>query len=194
MMRLGMSPYIAHLIVSGDLKLAFWMCIGAGLTDVLDGYIAKRIPSQRSVFGSFLDPLADKTLVTFTSVALAYTGLVPSWLVVLMITRDVALVTGAAIYRYRSMPAPVTLARFVDVNHVKTLEIRPLTSSKLNTALQLGLAATAITHGAFAWPPEIALTTLIWGVFGTTWWSGISYLIAGSKLHRLRKQAERKDI
>ncbi|GAV00664.1 hypothetical protein RvY_11482-2 [Ramazzottius varieornatus] len=75
--RIGLTPYIGYLILHQDFRLACGVAFFAGLTDLADGYIARKFPSQRSNAGSFLDPLADKLLVTTVVITLTMVHLIP---------------------------------------------------------------------------------------------------------------------
>ncbi|VDK31452.1 unnamed protein product [Taenia asiatica] len=76
-LRIGSIPLIVSLIIKQDLLSAAMLAAVMGLTDAADGYIARRFPSQQSVAGSYLDPLADKLFISSLSVALAYSNLLP---------------------------------------------------------------------------------------------------------------------
>eukprot|EP01102_Stenamoeba_stenopodia_P016282 TRINITY_DN5670_c0_g1_i1.p1 TRINITY_DN5670_c0_g1~~TRINITY_DN5670_c0_g1_i1.p1 ORF type:complete len:228 (+),score=12.90 TRINITY_DN5670_c0_g1_i1:75-758(+) len=76
--RIAVCPYIGLLIAQHSYETAFYLCLAAGASDVLDGFIARRFPSQRSMFGTFLDPFSDKVLITTLTISLAYSGLLPS--------------------------------------------------------------------------------------------------------------------
>ena len=99
----------------------------AGITDAVDGYIAKRF-DQRTELGAYLDPLADKTLIVSIYVSLAIFGFIPPWLVILVVSRDFMIVGG------------VLLSTFVD----KPLAIQPLLVSKANTLAQIVFAALVL--------------------------------------------------
>jgi cardiolipin synthase len=117
--RLLLSPYIGYLLVSQqNYTVAFGAFAVAGITDLLDGWIARRFNS-RTVLGSVLDPLADKSLMTVLTVSLTANQLLPLPLAALIIFRDVSLVIGAAYYRYISLPLPVSLKRIRCIISIK---------------------------------------------------------------------------
>lgn len=130
--RLVAVPAIVVLIVKDAYAAAFWLFLAAGVSDALDGILAKRF-GMETVLGSYLDPIADKALLMSTYVALAVDGHLPLWLAVLVVFRDVVIIGGAILYE--------TLTG--------RLEMRPLMVSKVNTAMQIGLAVMALASAAF---------------------------------------------
>jgi phosphatidylglycerophosphate synthase len=104
--RIALTPAIGYMIVHQQHYAALGLLGIAGITDLLDGYIARRF-NQKTSLGSTLDPLADKLLMTTLTVALCQSGALPLALGGLIIGRDVLLVMGTAYYRYISLPAPV---------------------------------------------------------------------------------------
>lgn len=131
--RLGAVPLTVWLILIGQMQLAFVLFILAGITDALDGYIAKQWDMQTEL-GAWLDPAADKTLLVSIFLALGYSQLIPLWLVIIVISRDI-LIVGAIMISWL-MERPVT--------------IRPLFVSKANTAAQIILAALVLANEGFS--------------------------------------------
>merc|ERR1719516_866237 len=76
--RIAATPLICSSIIEGDFFLSTLLFMYAGATDFLDGWIARRYPSQASSLGSFLDPLSDKILVCSTFFALTYASIIPA--------------------------------------------------------------------------------------------------------------------
>ena len=111
---------IVWLILDGDLLLAFWFFVAAGISDALDGYIAKKFDCQTAM-GAFLDPLADKALLVTAYLVLGYRGIIETWLVILVVFRDVIIIGGALVFQ------AVT----------QTLQMEPLFISKANTLAQI---------------------------------------------------------
>ena len=97
--RLLMVPLTIWLIFEDRYTAAFWVFIGAGLSDALDGYIAKRF-DRRTRLGALLDPAADKTLLAGMYVTLGLAGQLPGWLVVLVILRDFLIILGFVVTLY----------------------------------------------------------------------------------------------
>ena len=121
--RLLAVPLAIWLILQDRYGFAFWVFAAAGASDALDGFIAKQF-GLRTVLGGFLDPLADKALLMSVYVTLGYRGQVETWLVILIVSRDVLIIGGAILYQ------TVTQA----------LTMQPLLISKINTAAQIALA------------------------------------------------------
>jgi cardiolipin synthase len=107
--RAAASPYLAYLITHGQHDLALKLLFVAGISDLVDGWIARQWVSQRSVFGTALDPFCDKILMTTVVAAEGAAGLLPVPLAALIIGRDVALTIGGFVYRYRSLDPPVCI-------------------------------------------------------------------------------------
>lgn len=106
--RAALAPYIYYVVtVQADYSLAMGLLAFAGLTDLLDGYIARNWPSQASKMGSFLDPMADKLLVGALALSMCSAGLFPVWLCAMVLFRDVFLVAAGFVIRWISLPPPV---------------------------------------------------------------------------------------
>ncbi len=118
--RLLFTPIIIWLIFSSYYYLGLIFFVLSGLSDALDGFIAKEF-NQRTILGSYLDPVADKTLIVSSILALGYMGAIPSWLIILIVSRDLAIL-GAVIISW-----------LVE----RSLKIEPIISSKINTFLQI---------------------------------------------------------
>lgn len=130
LMRLLSVPLIVSLILSHQLMLALVVFTLAGLSDALDGFIA-RVFKSRTTLGAYLDPIADKALLVGVYVALGHTGLVDLWVVVLVVFRDVLIIGGI-------------LLLFVFQSSV---EMKPHIISKINTVVQLGFAFFVLAQG-----------------------------------------------
>lgn len=116
----------------------------AGITDVLDGWIARKWKLQ-TVVGSVVDPMADKLLVTVLTVSLAAKGLLPVWLAGIILGRDLGLAVSAICYRWISLPPPKTFRRYWDFT-LPSAEVRPTGISKVNTLFQLMLLAASTVN------------------------------------------------
>jgi cardiolipin synthase len=97
-LRLLATPALAWLILASRLRDALLLTVFAGLTDWLDGYAARRLGATGKL-GAVLDPLADKVLLVVLFVVLTVVGLIPEWLLVLVLARDVVIVLGALALR-----------------------------------------------------------------------------------------------
>ncbi len=93
LLRILLTPLMVILLIDGKILEAFGIFILAGLTDALDGFLA-RLLRQKTRVGAILDPIADKLLLNSSYVALSIMGLVPGWLAVVVISRDVIIVFG----------------------------------------------------------------------------------------------------
>src|SRR5260370_11878881 len=128
--RLLLVRVAIWLIFDARYFAAFWVFVGAGLSDGLDGYIAKRF-DRRTRLGAVLDPAADKALLAGVYVTLGLVGQLPLWLVALVVLRDVLIVLGFAVIRTTAAPR----------------RLDPLSISKVNTLVQLGLSPFVLSPG-----------------------------------------------
>lgn len=120
-------PVVVWAIASGAMWIAFVLFLGAGLSDAVDGYLAKRF-HMTTELGAYLDPLADKALIVSIYIALGVNGLIPGWLVILVVSRDIMIV-GA-----------VMLSWLVGI----PIKVKPLLVSKLNTVAQIVFACVVL--------------------------------------------------
>lgn len=165
--RLCAVPVTVWLILKGRLDLAFWMFVGAGVSDAVDGWLA-RVRNARSALGAILDPMADKLLLVCVYITLAAIGVLPDWLAILVVFRDLVIVGGVLVLWVLG-EAP---------------KIRPMMLSKLNTALQIVLAGVALLLAGFDLRADALLSALVWTVAGTTLASGAVYVAAALRRHR----------
>jgi len=174
--RIVAAPYLAHLVISGDLLLASGLFVVAGATDYLDGYIARNFKNQASSVGSFLDPLSDKILVCTVFLSLTYANMIPASLTGLIISRDLFLVSFGLYVRYMSVVPPFSFKKYFDPT-LPTATIQPTTLSKVNTALQFLLIATSLCAPLLQLQNHPYLHYL-WAATGTTTFlSAVSYLL-----------------
>lgn len=172
--RIVAAPYIAYCIASADYATAAALFVYAGATDLADGAIARRFPSQASSLGSFLDPLSDKILVGIVYLALTYAGQIPASLTGLIVSRDLFLVYAGLYIRYMSVVPPFTWAKYFDPT-LPTATIQPTTISKVNTALQFLLVAVSLGAPILHYQGHPSLHYL-WAATGaTTFLSAVSY-------------------
>jgi cardiolipin synthase len=143
--RVILVPIVFWLLVSGQTKLAFFAFVLAGVSDAVDGFIAKRFGLSTEL-GAYLDPLADKLLLVSIFVALGVMGALPSWLVIAVVSRDILIVVG------------VMLSWLLD----HPIRIRPLAVSKLNTVAQIVLAGTVLADDGFGLGLETLRFVLVW--------------------------------
>lgn len=138
--RIVAAPLTGYWIVTGDYNIALGGLLFAGTSDWLDGFLARRL-HLRTVIGSYLDPTADKLLISTTTVCLAYQDVIPPWLAVLIIGRDVALVVGwVALLRGKAgsfSPSKI-------YQNGVTTAIEPHFISKVNTTMQISLCFAGV--------------------------------------------------
>ncbi|KAJ4379282.1 hypothetical protein N0V86_005327, partial [Didymella sp. IMI 355093] len=140
--RLLATPVVGYLIVHNQHLAAFSLFTYAAFSDLLDGWIARKWKLQ-TVVGSVVDPMADKLLMTTLVTCLAVNGSMAAPLAVIILGRDVSLAVSALYYRYASLPAPKTMARYWDFS-LPSAEVHPTQLSKFNTFLQLTLLGTLL--------------------------------------------------
>jgi cardiolipin synthase len=173
--RIFLTPVLVWFLLDGKLTPALIVFFIAGVTDALDGLIA-RVFNQQSRFGAYIDPLADKILLVTSFVILGYIGLVPKWLVIIAVSRDFMILIGL----------------FTLMFHQVKVEIKPFASSKLTTLFQLITIFTML--GSALLPlPSWAYMLLFFVTAGFCVFSGASYLYAGLGLlgqHRTRNAGE----
>ncbi|XP_020627756.1 cardiolipin synthase (CMP-forming)-like, partial [Orbicella faveolata] len=119
-LRILAAPVLGYLIVTGDYASSIALFGVAGLTDMLDGFIARNFANQKSVLGTVLDPFADKILMSVVTVSLTVVSLLPVALTALILSRDAVLVSCAFYFRYKSLPSPVSLVgcnKYRKMNH-----------------------------------------------------------------------------
>ena len=130
--RILLVPVIVWAIASNQMAIAFVIFVTAGVSDAIDGFLAKRF-NMTTEIGALLDPVADKALLVSIYVALGLAGAIPPALAILVVSRDIMIVGG------------VIVAWLFD----NPVEIRPLFISKVNTAAQIVFAITVLASKAF---------------------------------------------
>ena len=158
--RLLAVPLMVWLILTEELGWAFWLFVAAGISDGVDGYIAKRFKVE-SVVGSYLDPIADKVMLVCVYVTLGIQDHIDLWLVILIVFRDALIVGGALLSQLLERP----------------VRMKPLFISKVNTVAQIVLAAVVLAELGLqfgALPLEMVIEIV---VAATTVASGAVYLV-----------------
>jgi cardiolipin synthase (CMP-forming) len=130
--RILLVPVVVWAIGSGEMLAAFLLFLAAGVSDGVDGFIAKRF-DMTSEIGAYLDPLADKALIVSIYVALGITEVIPRWLVILVVSRDIMIIGGVLLSWLVGNPVTV----------------KPLLVSKLNTVAQIVFASLVLAELAF---------------------------------------------
>lgn len=162
--RIGLVVPIAHTLLAGDFITTLWLFAVAAFSDGLDGFLAKRF-GWTTELGKFLDPLADKLLLVTVFITLAVAGYTPVWLVVIVVTRDVVIVAGAAVFSWLFGP----------------LRGQATMVSKINTGVQILYILGVVAYLGLGWPPAAVVVTLGAAVLVTTVASGIDYVLTYSR-------------
>ncbi len=158
--RLLSVPLIVWLIGDGRWAPAFWVFVVSGVSDALDGYLARRFGLE-SRFGALLDPVADKALLVAIFISLGFAGQLPNWLVIAVVSRDILIVGGVVLSWMLERPIPV----------------RPLMVSKATTAAQIVLAALVLCEAAFVRQFIVVEAIMIWLAAALTLVSAAAYLV-----------------
>jgi len=143
--RIILVPVVFWLLVSDKPKAAFYCFACAGMSDAIDGFLAKRFGWQTQL-GAYLDPLADKLLIVSIFIALGVAKVLPSWLVIAVVARDILIV------------AAVLLCWLLD----NPMTIQPIAISKANTGAQLVLASIVLADQAFVLKIDMIREALVW--------------------------------
>src|SRR5919109_5223212 len=130
--RILLVPVVVWAITAGEMRIAFVLFLAAGITDAIDGFLAKHF-GMATELGAYLDPLADKAMLVSIYIALGIAQAIPRWLVILVVSRDIMIVSA------------VILAWLVD----KPVKLKPHPVSKLNTVAQILLACVVLGALAF---------------------------------------------
>ncbi len=168
--RVLLVPLFAHFLISGRMRLALAVFAACGASDGLDGLLARRL-RQRTVVGFYLDPIADKLLMATSFVVLAYVKIIPGWLTVLVISRDLFILAGC-----------ILILLLLDSGRIRATAL-----SKTNTVVQIVtviyfLAIRAYpgaeTFVAPGWEPAVSNAVVVLCAL-TTAASGLHYLFIG---------------
>lgn len=163
LLRVLLIPLLVIFLMGGKKDYALLVFISAAVSDGLDGLIA-RVFKQKTQFGAYVDPIADKLLIGTSYVTLAILNSMPGWLAVVVISRDVIILSGLGLLLLNNRP----------------ITIRPLIDSKLTTLLQLLLVTYFLSYDyqalSFIHPAE---RYLIFFTAGFTMFSGFHYIVLG---------------
>jgi len=155
--RLLCVPLAIWLILEARYGVAFWVFVAAGISDALDGYIAKRF-DQRTPLGALLDPIADKALLAGVYITLGLADQLPHWLVILVVLRDLLIVGGYLLIQGTAAPQPLFI-------------------SKVNTLVQIALIGFVLARLGLGIDEGLLTSLLVGAAAVTTVWSGLSYLV-----------------
>jgi len=157
--RLLSVPVFVWLILDGATAAAFWLFLLAAISDAVDGIIAEQFHLKTDL-GAYLDPIADKTLLVTAYIVLGSMSLLPVWIVIAVVSRDVLIVGGALVFEKLT----------------GALNMEPLLISKINTLMQILLVTAAMLPSVFAYPEAHVVTLLSAAVLVTTMVSGGAYV------------------
>lgn len=153
-------PIVVWAISSGAMWIAFVLFVVAGVSDAVDGFLAKRY-NMTTELGRYLDPLADKALIVSIYLALGINGTIPRWLVILVVSRDILIVGGIMLSWLMGDP----------------LKIKPLWVSKLNTAAQIVFACVVLGSLGFEIKADLLTEVMMVVVTCTTLLSIAAYVV-----------------
>ena len=162
--RIFLVPLIMWLLIDGRMAAAFLVFVIAGISDALDGFLAKRFGWQTEL-GAYLDPVADKILLVSIYVVLGMSAHLPVWLVIAVVSRDV-LIIGAVLLSW-IIGRPVT--------------VQPLLISKANTVGQIVLAALVLGDLGFTLGLSPLIAVIVWITGALTVLSAVAYLVTWLK-------------
>ena len=142
--RIILVPVVVWTIILGEMRAAFFLFLAAGISDAVDGFLAKRF-RMASELGAYLDPLADKALIVSIYVALGIAGALPISLVILVVSRDIMIISGFMLSWLVGKPMPV----------------KPLPVSKANTVAQIFLATLVLAEQGFGFNATVVAAIAI---------------------------------
>jgi cardiolipin synthase len=166
LLRIILVPIVVIFLIQGSFGKATITFVVAALTDALDGFLARTL-GQQTALGAYLDPIADKALLASSFVTLSVLRVIPGWLTVIVISRDIIILLGILVLTMMSIE----------------VKIRPTAVSKITTAMQLITVLTVLSNRCFpGYIPEIWLMGFFWLTAFFTIISGLDYIIRGQKL------------
>ncbi len=169
LLRILLTPLLVWLLLNQELSWALIVFFLAGVTDGLDGFIARAF-NQKSRFGAYLDPLADKLLLDTSFILLARLHIIPVWLAIITISRDALILLGVLLFF---------------LNHI-SFEIKPSIISKLTTLSQIATALVAMSSSL--WRPHGMLLTILFIITALfTVASGLHYIYRAFKIWELER-------
>ncbi|MDH5187834.1 MAG: CDP-alcohol phosphatidyltransferase family protein [Rhodospirillaceae bacterium] len=166
-LRIVSVPLIVWLLLEGNLVSAFWIFSVAAISDALDGFIAKRF-NMETELGKYLDPLADKALLMAVFITLGFSEIIPNWVVILVVFRDIVIIVGALVFD--------TLTGSLTRHPMK-----PQMISKINTTLQLLYSGSVMAVTGYEIDFGIFVDLLMMLMVVTTVISGITIVTEALK-------------
>jgi cardiolipin synthase len=164
--RIILIPFFINLMIYGYYRSALGVFVIACVTDALDGMIA-RITHSKTELGAFLDPMADKLLIVSAFVTLVLLRMLPVWLVIVVVSRDIILVIGSAVIYFSG----------------HDLKARPSIVGKATTVLQLAVVTLSLLLKSYGVGVHAGLMSLLYGTTAVfTMASGVQYVTRGMKI------------
>jgi len=168
LLRIGLVPFVVRAILQGNHLAALGLFIAAGLTDVIDGAVARGF-SLATQSGAYLDPIADKCLLSGIFLALGSAGIVPWWFVGVVFGRDLYILIGVLAF----------------LSLTKIRKFPPSVWGKASTFVQISTAVVWMARNILNVPVLDALSSaMLWVCAGFTIWSGLDYTLRGIQLIR----------
>lgn len=166
LLRIILVPIVVIFLIQGEFLIATIAFVTAALTDALDGFLARSL-GQQTPLGAYMDPIADKALLASSFVTLSVLHLIPGWLSVIVISRDLIILLGILVLSLMSIP----------------VKIRPTAISKFTTAVQLITVLTVLLNQCFpGYINNFWLLILYGSTALLTIISGLNYMMMGQKL------------
>ncbi len=166
---------LTWLLIEKSYGSALVVAFLAGISDAVDGFLAKRF-DWASELGGILDPLADKLLLLSCFFVLTVQGLLPVWLLLLVLGRDLLIVAGGLAFHY----------------WIRPVTGEPLAISKINTFLQILLVLVQLLHLGW-WPmPDFWHNVMLWAVAASTALSGLQYVLLWGYRAVVESRAQRE--
>jgi len=156
---LAMIPLVWFMLEK-QYEYAFYIAVAAGVSDMLDGFLAKTF-GWEGWLGGVLDPLADKFMMLCCFLVFAVQGIIPNWMLILVLARDIIIITGATFYHFAI---------------IKVDKAKPSLLSKFNTAIQILLIVVLLSHYSVYQFNQLFINTLIYLVSFFTVSSGLHYI------------------
>ena len=168
LLRLLAVPLTVYLLMSQEMVAAFWVIVAAGVSDGLDGYLAKRFDAVTRL-GTYLDPLADKAMLIAVCLCLVYLEYLPGWIVALAILRDLLILGG------------VLLSNVLELE----LKVEPISISKLNTVLQILMVSFALGQPAVGLDlPQVVSALIYWSLLRRLFPERFTWRVGWERGHR----------
>jgi cardiolipin synthase (CMP-forming) len=169
LLRIFLVPVIIILLIQSSFLYALIVFMIAGITDGMDGFLA-RVLNQKTIVGAYLDPLADKALILSSFITLSVIGIIPSWLTVIVISRDCMILVGISILSLMEVP----------------FEIKPVFVSKVTTTFQLLVVFGALVFKSYSPGFDLQSYHLTEALYMLTALltivSGLHYIVIGVKV------------